>query len=69
MPLLVTLAAVEGLAFVLVAARLKLSVLVACLAADVIIGPPTPRFVTDVSLAQRWAEIGVMPLMIGVGMH
>jgi monovalent cation:H+ antiporter-2, CPA2 family len=71
MPLVVTLAAALGLALVLgfIAARLKLPALVGYLAAGVIIGPHTPGFVADVSLAQQLAEIGVMLLMFGVGMH
>ena len=71
MPLVVTLAAALGLSLVLgfVAARLKLPALVGYLAAGVIIGPHTPGFVADVSLAQQLAEIGVMLLMFGVGMH
>jgi monovalent cation:H+ antiporter-2, CPA2 family len=71
MPLVVTLAAALGLALVLgfVAARLKLPALVGYLAAGVLIGPHTPGFVADVALAQQLAEIGVMLLMFGVGMH
>lgn len=71
MPLVVTLAAALGLALVLgfVAARLRLPSLVGYLAAGVIIGPHTPGFVADVALAQQLAEIGVMLLMFGVGMH
>lgn len=71
MPLVVTLAAALGLALVLgfLAVRLKLPALVGYLAAGVIIGPHTPGFVADVALAQQLAEIGVMLLMFGVGMH
>lgn len=71
MPLVVTLAAALGLALVLgfVAARLKLPALVGYLATGVIIGPHTPGFVADVALAQQLAEVGVMLLMFGVGLH
>ena len=71
MPLVVTLAAALGLALVLgfAAARLKLPALVGYLAAGVLIGPHTPGFVADVALAQQLAEIGVMLLMFGVGLH
>jgi CPA2 family monovalent cation:H+ antiporter-2 len=71
MPLVVTLAAALGLALVLgfAAARFKLPALVGYLAAGVIIGPHTPGFVVEVSLAQQLAEIGVMLLMFGVGLH
>ena len=71
MPLIVTLAAALGLALVLgfVAARLKLPALVGYLLAGVIIGPHTPGFVADVALAGQLAEVGVMLLMFGVGLH
>ncbi|HEY6511944.1 MAG TPA: cation:proton antiporter [Burkholderiaceae bacterium] len=71
MPLIVTLAAALGLALLLgfVAARLKLPALVGYLLAGVLIGPHTPGFVADVSLASQLAEIGVMLLMFGVGLH
>jgi CPA2 family monovalent cation:H+ antiporter-2 len=71
MPLIVTLAAALGLALVLgfVAARLKLPALVGYLLAGVLIGPHTPGFVADVALAGQLAEVGVMLLMFGVGLH
>ena len=71
MPLIVTLAAALGLALVLgfVAARLKLPTLVGYLLAGVIIGPHTPGFVADVALAGQLAEVGVMLLMFGIGLH
>ncbi len=71
MPLIVTLAAALGLALVLgfVAARLKLPTLVGYLLAGVIIGPHTPGFVADVALAGQLAEVGVVLLMFGVGLH
>ncbi len=49
--------------------RLNLPALVGYLVAGVIIGPTTPGFVADVALAQQLAEIGVMLLMFGVGLH
>ncbi|HSW23007.1 MAG TPA: cation:proton antiporter [Burkholderiaceae bacterium] len=71
MPLIVTLATALGLALVLgfIASRLKLPALVGYLLAGVLIGPHTPGFVADVSLAGQLAEIGVMLLMFGVGLH
>ena len=71
MPLIVTLAAALGLALVLgfVAARLKLPTLVGYLLAGVIIGPHTPGFVADVALAGQLAEVGVVLLMFGIGLH
>ena len=43
--------------------------LVGYLVAGIIIGPATPGFVADVELAGQLAEIGVMLLMFGVGLH
>jgi CPA2 family monovalent cation:H+ antiporter-2 len=70
-PLITTIAAALGLALVLgfVAVRLKLPALVGYLVAGVLIGPATPGFVADVELASQLAEIGVMLLMFGVGLH
>jgi CPA2 family monovalent cation:H+ antiporter-2 len=69
--LISTIAAAFGLALILglVAVRLKLPALVGYLVAGVIIGPTTPGFVADMALAQQLAEIGVMLLMFGVGLH
>jgi len=58
-----------GLIFGMIAIRLKLPALVGYLAAGVLIGPATPGFVADMSLASQLAEIGVMLLMFGVGLH
>jgi CPA2 family monovalent cation:H+ antiporter-2 len=71
MPLIATLAAALGLALVLgyLAARLRLPALVGYLLAGVLIGPHTPGFVADAALATQLAEIGVMLLMFGVGLH
>jgi CPA2 family monovalent cation:H+ antiporter-2 len=71
MPFIVTLAAALGLSLVLgfVASRLKLPALVGYLLAGVLIGPHTPGFVADVALATQLAEVGVMLLMFGVGLH
>ncbi|HUP62459.1 MAG TPA: YbaL family putative K(+) efflux transporter [Thermoanaerobaculia bacterium] len=69
--LITTIAAGLGLAMVLgfVAARLKLPPLAGYLLAGVLIGPNTRGFVADVALAGQLAEIGVMLLMFGVGLH
>ncbi|MBL8535399.1 MAG: Kef family K(+) transporter [Betaproteobacteria bacterium] len=71
MPLISTIAASLGLAMVLgfVAARLSMPPLVGYLLAGVALGPATPGFVADVELAGQLAEIGVMLLMFGVGLH
>ena len=59
------------LAFVLaaIANRLKISLLVGYLAAGVVVGPFTPGFVADQKLASHLAELGVILLMFGVGLH
>jgi CPA2 family monovalent cation:H+ antiporter-2 len=58
-----------GLLFGMLAVRLKLPALVGYLAAGILIGPATPGFVADLALAGQLAEIGVMLLMFGVGLH
>jgi CPA2 family monovalent cation:H+ antiporter-2 len=59
------------LAFVLgaLANRLRLSPLVGYLLAGVLAGPFTPGFVGDAEIAPQLAEIGVILLMFGVGLH
>jgi CPA2 family monovalent cation:H+ antiporter-2 len=49
--------------------RLGLSTLVGYMLAGVVVGPYTPGFVADAQLAAQMAEIGVILLMFGVGMH
>ena len=58
-----------GLIFGMIAVRFKLPALVGYLAAGIVIGPATPGFVADMALASQLAEIGVMLLMFGVGLH
>ena len=60
-----------GLAFVLglVATRLRLPPLVGYLLAGVAVGPFTPGFVADAEIASQFAEIGVILLMFGGGLH
>ncbi|MFA6954478.1 MAG: YbaL family putative K(+) efflux transporter [Thermoanaerobaculia bacterium] len=69
--LITTIAAGLGLAFIfgLIASKLKLPPLVGYLVAGVVVGPNTRGFVADVALAGQLAEIGVMLLMFGVGLH
>ncbi|WP_374586915.1 cation:proton antiporter domain-containing protein [Ideonella dechloratans] len=71
MPLIVTLAAALGLALLLgyAALRLRLPALVGYLMAGMALGPHTPGYVADMGLASQLAEIGVMLLMFGVGLH
>jgi CPA2 family monovalent cation:H+ antiporter-2 len=70
-PLLATIAAGIGLAFILglIANRFRRSPLVGYLLAGVVVGPFTPGFVADQELANELAEIGVILLMFGVGLH
>src|SRR5512144_2379361 len=69
--LITTIAAALGLAMLtgFVASRLRMPPLVGYLIAGIVIGPATPGFVADVDLARQLAEIGVMLLMFGVGLH
>ena len=69
--LITTIAAGLGLAMILgfIAARLRVPPLVGYLLAGILIGPHTRGFVADVALAGQLAEIGVMLLMFGVGLH
>jgi CPA2 family monovalent cation:H+ antiporter-2 len=70
-PLISTIVIALALAWVLgsVAHRLRLPPLVGYLVAGVLIGPATPGFVADQTLASELAEIGVILLMFGVGLH
>ena len=70
-PLIGTIVAGLVVAFVMgaIAHRLKLSPLVGYLVAGIIVGPFTPGFVANASLANELAEIGVILLMFGVGLH
>jgi CPA2 family monovalent cation:H+ antiporter-2 len=69
--LITTIAAGFGLALIFgfIAVRLRLPALVGYLLAGIVIGPGTPGFVADVSIASQLSEIGVMLLMFGVGLH
>jgi CPA2 family monovalent cation:H+ antiporter-2 len=66
-----TVAGALGLALVLgwTTGRLGLSTLVGYMLAGIVVGPYTPGFVADPKLASQLAEIGVILLMFGVGMH
>jgi monovalent cation:H+ antiporter-2, CPA2 family len=70
-PLIAILVIGLGLAFVFgtIAHRLKLSPLVGYLVAGIAIGPFTPGFVADRHLMLELADVGVMLLMFGVGLH
>ena len=70
-PLIATIVGGLGLAFVFgaIANRLRMSPIVGYLLAGVAVGPFTPGFVADQAIANELAEIGVILLMFGVGMH
>src|SRR4051812_49642847 len=71
LPLISTIAAAFTAAWVLglITQKLRLSPIVGYLLAGVAIGPHTPGFVGDVHIAQQLAELGVILLMFGVGLH
>ncbi|MBR0729573.1 Kef family K(+) transporter [Bradyrhizobium japonicum] len=70
-PLIATIVVGLGLAFVLgtIAQRFRIPPLVGYLLAGVAVGPFTPGFVADQALATELAELGVILLMFGVGLH
>ena len=70
-PLISTIVVGLVLAFILgaLAQRIRVSPLVGYLLAGVAIGPFTPGYVADQALAHELAEIGVILLMFGVGLH
>lgn len=70
-PLIATIVAGLGLAFVFgaLAQRFRFPPLVGYLLAGVAVGPFTPGFVADQALATELAELGIILLMFGVGLH
>src|SRR2546422_10066370 len=70
-PLLTTIVVGLSFAFVLgaITQRIGISPLVGYLLAGVAVGPFTPGLVVDQALAQELAELGVILLMFGVGLH
>ncbi len=69
--LIATMSVALALAFVVgfLATRLGLPAIVGYLLAGVAVGPFTPGFVADLHLAPQLAELGVILLMFGVGIH
>lgn len=65
----ISAALVVAFAMGLAATKFRLPALVGYLLAGIIIGPATPGFVADVELSKELAEIGVILLMFGVGLH
>jgi CPA2 family monovalent cation:H+ antiporter-2 len=70
-PLLGTIVVGLVMAFLMgaLAHRLRISPIAGYLLAGVIVGPFTPGFVADASIAAELAELGVILLMFGVGLH
>ena len=70
-PLIATIVAGLSVAFILgaLAQRFRISPLVGYLLAGILVGPFTPGYVADQTLATELAEIGVILLMFGVGLH
>ena len=70
-PLISTIVVGLVLAFILgaLAQRLRISPLVGYLIAGILMGPFTPGYVADQNIANQLAEIGVILLMFGVGLH
>jgi monovalent cation:H+ antiporter-2, CPA2 family len=70
-PLISTIVVGLVLAFVLgaLAHRIRVSPLVGYLLAGILVGPFTPGYVADQGIANELAEIGVILLMFGVGLH
>ncbi|MFD0937365.1 cation:proton antiporter, partial [Methylobacterium trifolii] len=66
---IIALGLVIAFVFGMLAQRLRLPPLVGYLVAGIAIGPFTPGFVGDQELAGQLAEIGVILLMFGVGLH
>ena len=71
LPLITTLATAFTAAWVLglLTQHFRLSPIVGYLLAGVLIGPHTPGFIGDAGLAHQLAEVGVILLMFGVGLH
>ncbi|MDP1880655.1 MAG: cation:proton antiporter [Parachlamydiaceae bacterium] len=55
--------------FAYISQRLKLNVIIGYLLAGFIIGPYSPGFVANIEIAEQLAEIGVILMLFGVGMH
>jgi CPA2 family monovalent cation:H+ antiporter-2 len=66
---MIVIGLVLAFAFGALAHRLRISPLVGYLLAGVLVGPFTPGYVADQALANQLAEIGIILLMFGVGLH
>lgn len=70
-PLITTIVSSIVFAFLfgLIANKLRLPTIVGYLVAGMILGPQTPGFIANLDLAKQLAEIGIILLMFGVGLH
>lgn len=70
-PLITTVVTSVVFAFLLglLAHRLHLPTILGYLFAGVLLGPNTPGFIANIQIAEQLAEIGVILLMFGVGLH
>ena len=66
---MIVIGLVLAFAFGVLAHRIKVSPLVGYLLAGIAIGPFTPGYIGDQNLANELAEIGIILLMFGVGLH
>lgn len=71
MDIIITLSAslVAALVFGFISQKMKLSPILGYLLAGFLVGPYSPGFVADSATANQFAEIGIILLMFGVGMH
>jgi len=67
--LTLTFSLTAALIFGFITQRLRLSPIVGYLLAGLIVGPYTPGFVADRTVANEFAEIGIILMMFGVGLH
>jgi len=71
LPLVSTIAVGLSAAFILglIASKLRIPPIVGYLLAGILIGPFTPGYIADMNIANELAEIGIVMLMFGVGLH
>ena len=71
LPLISTVAVGLSMAFIcgFIASRLRIPPVVGYLVAGILVGPSTPGLMVDISIAEQLAEIGIVLLMFGVGLH
>lgn len=65
----ISVSLIAAFVFGLLAKKLGLPAILGYLLAGIAVGPRTPGFIADLSLARQLAEIGIILLMFGVGLH